>query len=182
MHIYHQLSLKWCDWPYKHLSFNELFCSRPKLLCYDYKTRRKKPDKTTIQTNHNFTCLQLSALSPKLTQGKFFLALTSAKEKKWMFLLMFLSLRTIIMFYRQMQKLYVNASNHSGPHLFFAHLWYRTHHWCWLSRNKVNTVLSSNKVPVIRSLKLLYCHELGKFLSCFGCLVKKSNNYKWITI
>ena len=110
------------------LSFNELFCSRPKLLCYDYKTRRKKPQKRTTQTNHNFTCLQLSTLSPKLIQGKFFLALTSAKEKKWTFVLLFLSLRTIIMFYRQMQKLYMNAANHSGPHLFFAHLWYCTHH------------------------------------------------------
>ena len=80
--IYYQLHSKWCDWPYKHLSFNELFCSRPKLLCYEYKTRRKKPYKRTIQTNHNFACLQLSTLSPKLIQGKFFLALTSAKEKK----------------------------------------------------------------------------------------------------
>ena len=142
------------------------------LLCYDYQTRRKKPYKRTIQTNHNFTCLQLSRLSPKLIQGKFFLALTSAKEKKWISLL-FLSLRTIIIFYRQIQKFYMNAANHSGPHLFSTHLWYCTHHWCWPSRNKVNTVLSSNKVPVIRSLKFIDCHELGKFLNCFGCLVKK---------
>ena len=133
-----------------------MFFSRPKLLCYDYKTRRKKPYKRTTQTDHNFTYLQLSTMSPKLIPGKFFLALTSAKEKKWIFLLLFLSLRTVIVFYRQMQKLYMSAANHSGPHLFFAHLWYCTHHWCWLSRNKVNTVLSSNKVPVIRSLKLLY--------------------------
>ena len=48
-----------------------------------YKTRRKKPYKRTIQTNHNFTYLQLSTLSPKLIQGKFFLALTSAKGKRW---------------------------------------------------------------------------------------------------
>ena len=93
-----------------------------------YKTRRKKPYKRTIQTNHNFTYLQLSTLSPKLIQGKIFLALTSAKEKKRIFFLPFLSLRTIIIFYRQMQKLYMNAANHSGPHLFFAHLWYCTHH------------------------------------------------------
>ena len=29
----------------------------------------------------------MSTLSPKLIQGKFFLALTSAKEKKWTFFL-----------------------------------------------------------------------------------------------
>ena len=126
--------------------------------CFVMTTKQggtEKPYKRTIQTNHNFACLQLSTLSPKLIQGKFFLALTSAKEKKCIFLL-FLSLRTIIIFYRQMQKLYMNTANHSGPNLFFAHLWYCAHHWCGLSRNKVNTVLSSNKVPVIRSLKLLY--------------------------
>ena len=99
-----------------------------------------------------------------------------------MFVLLFLSLRTIIMFYRQMQKLYMNAANHSGPHLFFAHLWYCTHHWCWLSRNKVNTVLSSNKVPVIRSLKLLYCLSWAQKISQFLWLSIKKNNYKWITI
>ena len=41
--------------------------------------------KRTIQTNLNFTCLQLSTLSPKLIQAKFFLALTSAKEIEWIF-------------------------------------------------------------------------------------------------
>ena len=81
-----------------------------------------------------------------------------------------------------MQKLYMNAANHSGPHLFFAHLWYCTHHWCWLSRNKVNTVLSSNKVPVIRSLKLLYCLSWAQKISQFLWLSIKKNNYKWITI
>ena len=157
------------------VSFNELFCSRPKLLCYDYKTRKKKPYKRTIQTNHNFTCLELSTLSPELIQGKFFLALTSAKEKKVDFFLLFLSLRTIIIFYWQMQKLYMNAANHSGPHLFFAHLWYCTHHWCWLSRNKVNTVLSSNKVPVIRSLKLLYWLSWARKISQLLWLSAKKN-------
>ena len=129
-----------------------------------------------MQTNHNFTCLQLSTLSPKLIQGKFFLALTSAKEKKWIFFLLFLSLR--IIFYRPMQKLYMNAANHSGPHLFFAHLWYCTHHWCWLSRNKVNTVLSSNKVPVIRSLKLLYWLSWARKISQLLWLSSKLK--KWI--
>ena len=153
------------------------------LLCYDYKTRRKN---LTREQYKRIIYLQLSKLSPKLIQGKFFLALTSAKEKKFVFFfLLFLSLRTIIMFYRQMQKLYMNAANHSGPHLFFAHLWYCTHHWCWLSRNKVNTVLSSNKVPVIRSLKLLYWLSWARKISQLLWLsskLKKMNNYKWITI
>ena len=83
-----------------------------------------------------------------------------------------------------MQKLYMNAANHSGPHLFFAHLWYCSHHWCWLSRNKVNTVLSSNKVPVIRSLKLLYWLSWARKISQLLWLSgkKKTNNYRWITI
>ena len=131
------------------------FVLDPSCFVMTTKQGEKKTYKRTIQTNHNFTCLQLSTLSPKLIQGKFFLALTSAKQEVDFFLL-FLSLRTIIIFYPQMQKLYMNAANHSGPHLFFAHLWCWTHHWCWLSRNKVNTVLSSNKVQVIRSLMLLY--------------------------
>ena len=38
----------------------------------------------------------------------------------WIFLL-FLSLRTIKNFSRQMQKPYMNAPNQSTPHLFLAH-------------------------------------------------------------
>ena len=104
------------------------------------------------------------------------------KRKKEDFFLLFLSLRTIIIFYRQMQKLYMNAANHSGSHLFSTHLWYCTHHWCWLSRFKVNTVLSSNKVPVIRSVKLLYCLSWAQKISQLLWLSSKKNNYKWITI
>ena len=48
-----------------------------------------------------------------------------------------------------MQKIFMNAAYQSAPHQFLAH------HWSWLSRNKVNRVLSSNDVPVIRSLKLV---------------------------
>ena len=61
------------------------FVLDPSCFVMTTKQREKKPYKRTKQTNHNFTCLQLSTLSPKLIQGKFFLALTSAKEKKWIF-------------------------------------------------------------------------------------------------
>ena len=37
------------------------------------------------------------------------------------FFLLFLSLRTITNFNRQMQKPYMNAANQSTPHLFLAH-------------------------------------------------------------
>ena len=39
----------------------------------------------------------------------------------WIFFLLFLSLRTITNFNRQMQKPYMNAANQSTPHLFLAH-------------------------------------------------------------
>ena len=66
------------DWPYKHVSFDDLFCSRLQatLLLHN----KEKTYERTIQTNHNFTCLQLSTLTPKLIQGKSFLAMTSVNN------------------------------------------------------------------------------------------------------
>ena len=39
----------------------------------------------------------------------------------WIFFLLFLSLRTITNFNRQMQKPYMNAANQYTPHLLLAH-------------------------------------------------------------
>ena len=134
------------------------------------KTKRKKPYKRTIQTNHNLTYLQLSTLTLKLIQAKFFLALTSEKEKKGFFLL-FLSSKKITIFYRQVQKLYMNVANQS----VLCVSTYCTHRWYWLSRNKVNTVLSSNKAPVIRSLKLLYWWSWARKISQLLWLSNRNN-------
>ena len=144
------------------------------------KQREKKPYKRTIQTNHNFTCLQPSTLTPKLIHVKFFLALSSEKEKIRI-------LFTVLEFVKKEQFFTGKCKSFTWMlliNLFFAYLRYCTHHWYWLSRNKVNTVLSSNKVPVIRSLKLLYWLSWARKISQLLWLSskKKPNNYKWITI
>ena len=46
------------------------------------KEKKYIRDDNWIPAYNNFTCLQLSTLTPKLIQAKFFLVLTSAKEKK----------------------------------------------------------------------------------------------------